>query len=176
MSTMPTSSTRAIEEIDAPRRSLLSGVLIGIGVAAFIDELVFHQLLHWHHFYDKSTPSWGLISDGMFHALSTFCLVGGLFLFADLRRRGAWRSTWESAGFCFGLGGFQLYDGTFQHKWWRFHQIRYHVDILPYDLVWNVIAAVVILLGVFLYLRARQQPSAEVQNLRARQQRRADAA
>jgi uncharacterized membrane protein len=32
------------------------------------------------------------------------------------------------------LGGFQLYDGTLQHKWWRFHQIRYHVDILPYDL------------------------------------------
>jgi uncharacterized membrane protein len=150
-----------MEDVDAPRRSLLSGVLIGIGVAAFIDETVFHPLLHWHHFYDKSTPSWGLISDGMFHAFSFFCVVGGLFLFADLRRRGAWRSTWQGAGFCFGLGGFQLYDGTVDHKLLRLHQIRYHVDILRYDLVWTVIAVVVLLLGVFLYLRARRQPRAE---------------
>ena len=45
-------------------RSVWSGVLIGVGIAAFVDETVFHQLLHWHHFYDKSTPSVGLVSDG----------------------------------------------------------------------------------------------------------------
>jgi hypothetical protein len=38
-------------------RSIGSGVLVGIGVASFIDETVFHQLLHWHHFYDRSTPT-----------------------------------------------------------------------------------------------------------------------
>jgi Predicted membrane protein (DUF2243) len=37
------------------RRSIWSGVLAGVGLVAFIDETVFHQLLHWHHFYDKST-------------------------------------------------------------------------------------------------------------------------
>ena len=36
-------------------RNLWSGVLFGMGLAAFIDETVFHQLLRWHHFYDKST-------------------------------------------------------------------------------------------------------------------------
>jgi hypothetical protein len=36
------------------RRSIWSGVLAGVGLVAFIDETVFHQLLHWHHFYDKS--------------------------------------------------------------------------------------------------------------------------
>jgi uncharacterized membrane protein len=46
-------------------RSITSGVLIGIGVAGFIDETVFHQLLHWHHFYDKSTATVGLVSDGV---------------------------------------------------------------------------------------------------------------
>src|SRR4051812_24622206 len=49
------------------RRSILSGVLVGIGVAGFVDEAVFHQILHWHHFYDRSTPAWGLVSDGIFH-------------------------------------------------------------------------------------------------------------
>lgn len=49
-------------------RSMSSGALVGVGVSAFVDETVFHQLLHWHHFYDKSTPDVGLVSDGLFHA------------------------------------------------------------------------------------------------------------
>jgi uncharacterized membrane protein len=31
-------------------RSGWAGAAIGVGVAAFVDETVFHQLLHWHHF------------------------------------------------------------------------------------------------------------------------------
>jgi uncharacterized membrane protein len=145
------------DQIDAPRRSLVSGVLMGIGVAGFVDETVFHQLLHWHHFYDLSTPSWGLISDGLFHAGSWFAMIAGLFIFVDLRRRDAWRPTWQAAGFCFGLGGFQLYDGTIQHKWWHIHEIRYHVGILPYDLVWNGIAALVLVAGLVILTRARRE-------------------
>ena len=56
---------------------LLSGVLTGVGVAAFLDEVVFHQLLQWHHLYDGSTPAIGLVSDGVFHAFGFFAVVGG---------------------------------------------------------------------------------------------------
>jgi uncharacterized membrane protein len=143
-------------DVDGPRRSLLAGTLMGVGVAGFIDETVFHQLLHWHHFYDRSTPAWGLVSDGLFHAASWVCMVGGLFLFADLRRRGAWSMLRHWAGFCFGLGGFQLYDGTVQHKWWHLHEIRYHVDVLPYDVVWNVLATTVLVVGLVLLRRGHE--------------------
>ncbi|WP_201770350.1 DUF2243 domain-containing protein, partial [Nocardia asteroides] len=68
-------------------RSVWSGVLVGIGTASFIDETVFHQLLHWHHFYDKSTTSIGLVSDGLFHAFGFFAVVIGLVMVADLIRR-----------------------------------------------------------------------------------------
>jgi uncharacterized membrane protein len=44
------------------KRTIWSGVLTGVGVAAFIDETVFHQILHWHHFYDRSTPAVGLLT------------------------------------------------------------------------------------------------------------------
>ncbi len=43
-------------------RNVLSGVLFGLGLAAFIDETVFHQILHWHHFYDLGTTDMGLTS------------------------------------------------------------------------------------------------------------------
>jgi uncharacterized membrane protein len=143
---------------DATRRSLVSGLLMGAGIAGFVDETVFHQLLHWHHFYDRSTPSWGLVSDGLFHVASWACMVGGLFVFADLRRRGAWRSRWHASGVCLGLGGFQLYDGTLQHKVWGFHEIRYDVSVWPYDVAWNLIAALVLAAGVVLLMRARRSP------------------
>lgn len=138
------------------RRNLWSGILFGIGLVAFIDEMVFHQLLHWHHFYDKSTTNIGLVSDGLFHALSWFATIGSLFLFADLRRRNAlWFKRWQG-GVLLGAGGFQLYDGTIQHKLMGLHQIRYNVDILPYDLVWNIIALVMITVGIFLVYRTRR--------------------
>ena len=139
-----------------PRRSVLAGVLFGVGVAAFVDEVIFHQLLHWHHFYDRSTPSWGLVSDGLFHAAGWVCTVTGLFVWADLRRREAVRRRLALAGFCLGLGGFQLWDGTVQHKWWAIHEIRYGVDLLPYDLIWNVLAVLTLLNGAWLLRRERR--------------------
>ena len=47
---------------------------------------VFHQLQHWHHFYDRSTTDVGLVSDGLFHAFSWFATVAALYLLAQLRR------------------------------------------------------------------------------------------
>ena len=37
-----------------------------------------------------------------------------------------------------------------QHKLLGLHQIRYHVDLLPYDVVWNVLAAGLLAAGLVL--------------------------
>jgi uncharacterized membrane protein len=143
-------------------RTLLAGVLFGLGTVAFIDETVFHQLLHWHHFYDRSTADVGLVSDGLFHAFSWFATVAALFLIADLRRERAFWGRRLLAGWLAGAGFFQLYDGLVQHKLMGLHQIRYEVDILPYDVVWNVIAAALLAAGLVLTAttgRAARQPA-----------------
>ena len=142
-------------------RNVLSGILFGIGLVAFIDETVFHQLLHWHHFYDKSTTNTGLVSDGLFHAASWFATIASLFLLADLRRQQAWQRIRWIGGVCLGAGAFQLYDGLIQHKWMRLHQIRYHVDIVPYDVGWNVIAAAILLAGIVLVWRTNGEPATQ---------------
>ncbi|WP_053220165.1 DUF2243 domain-containing protein [Virgibacillus senegalensis] len=136
-------------------RNLWSGFLFGLGLIAFIDETVFHQLLHWHHFYDKGTTKLGLVSDGFFHAFSWFATIGGLFLMADLRRRNAWYPLRWWGGILTGAGIFQLYDGIIQHKLFQLHQIRYTVNLLPYDLTWNITALVMVLVGMLLLFRTR---------------------
>jgi uncharacterized membrane protein len=132
------------------KRVIWSGLLAGIGLAAFIDETVFHQLLHWHHFYDKSTLAAGLVSDGLFHAFGFTAMVIGLFLLADSLRRGGFKPKRWWAALLLGWGGFQLYDGIVQHKIFKLHQIRYHVTLWPYDLTWNAIAVIMIIAGILL--------------------------
>jgi len=133
-----------------------AGILFGLGFVAFVDEAVFHQILHWHKFYDRSSTAAGLVSDGLFHAFSWFATVGGLYLVADLRRRQAFRHKMFWGGKLLGGGAFQLYDGTIQHKLMRIHQIRYEVDIIPYDLVWNGLAVIMIVIGLVLIRSARR--------------------
>jgi len=137
--------------------NLWSGILFGLGLVAFFDEAVFHQLLHWHHFYDKSTTSLGLISDGLFHAFSWFATIGSLFMFANLRRKKSLYIKRWIGGVLLGAGLFQLYDGTVQHKWLKLHQIRYNVDILPYDLTWNITATIMTLIGFILIFKTRNR-------------------
>ncbi|MCC3270671.1 DUF2243 domain-containing protein [Arthrobacter gengyunqii] len=148
-------STPTRAPVRSRRRNVLSGVLVGIGIAAFVDEVVFHQLLQWHHFYDKSTTAVGLFSDGLFHAFGWFAVVAGLFLFADLRRRAILIPSRWAGAVLLGTGAFQLYDGTVQHKLMELHQIRYNVPLLPYDLLWNLSAAAMILAGAALLYRTR---------------------
>lgn len=136
-------------------RNIWTGILFGLGLVGFIDEAVFHQLLHWHHFYDKSTTDIGLVSDGVFHAFSWFATIASSFLLADLHRKQAyWFKRWL-AGVFLGGGAFQLYDGTIQHKLMGLHQIRYVENVYVYDIIWNFIAIVMIIIGITLIIRTQ---------------------
>ena len=136
------------------------GVLTGMGIAGTLDEVVLHQLLAWHHFYDRSTPTVGLVSDGLFHLLSTAVLVIGVIQLVERRHTTPDPPRLALAGILLGAGGFNLYDGTIQHKLLGLHQVRAGApDNLPYDLAFLALAATLALAGALL-LRRTRQPSA----------------
>jgi uncharacterized membrane protein len=136
-------------------RSLWGAVLIGIGIMAAVDEIIFHQVLSWHHFYDRSTPEIGLLTDGLLHSAELIVIVGGFFILLDLNRSHALQKAKAWAGFFIGAGGFQLFDGLIDHKALKLHQIRYNVpDLLPYDLSWNIAALLILITGFILNARA----------------------
>ena len=141
----------------APTRRLLvaSGLLFGIGAAGAFDEIVFHQLLHWHHFYDPGGPDAALLSDGLLHAGTWLATVAGLVLRAVAARRGAVaRATWWAA-VLLGAGGFQLWDGVVHHELLGLHQVRYGVDSTGYDVAWNAAGVLLLLAGALLWRRSR---------------------
>ncbi|WP_462421332.1 DUF2243 domain-containing protein [Salinicoccus sp. Marseille-QA3877] len=70
----------------AQNKILLSGVFIGVGIMALIDEIIFHQLLQWHHFFDFNTMQFGIFSDGLLNSFALFAIVAGIFLFAHVTK------------------------------------------------------------------------------------------
>ncbi|MGY1854769.1 DUF2243 domain-containing protein [Modestobacter sp. SYSU DS0290] len=140
------------------RRLLWAGLLFGAGAMGAVDEIVFHQLLHWHHFYDRAGGDLALVSDGLLHAATWSATVAGLALLADVRRRRTFaRRRWWGAVLT-GAGAFQTFDGVVDHKVLRVHQVRYGVDLLPYDVVW--IGTGVVLLAAGLLLLGRRRAAA----------------
>lgn len=139
------------------RRSYWGAFAVGVALMAGVDEIVFHQLLRWHHFIDAGTSEFGIVSDGILHALELFLLVGGFALLLDARRRGVFGRTAAWAGVVTGLGAFQLWDGLVDHKVLGLHQVRYGVELLAYDLAWIGSGAAVLAVGIALTVRAARR-------------------
>lgn len=147
--------------LNAKRRSMWAAALIGVGIMAAVDEIIFHQLLSWHHFYDGSTREVGLMADGLLHSAELIAIVAGFFMLLDLRKNRSLIIPRAWAGLFLGLGAFQLFDGIIDHKVLRLHQIRYVENLLPYDITWNAAGLILLLIGLYLLKRARDR---EVQN------------
>jgi uncharacterized membrane protein len=141
------------------RRLRVAGLLLGAGAMGAVDEIVFHQLLHWHHFYDRAGGAAGLVSDGLLHAATWSATVAGLALLADVRRRGGFTAgTWWGAVLT-GAGAFQTWDGVVDHKVLRVHQVRYGVDLAGYDTAWIAAGVLVLAAGLLVLWRAGRAPA-----------------
>ncbi|MDB5082098.1 MAG: Protein of unknown function rane [Chloroflexi bacterium] len=142
----------------ADRLTLRIGIFIGIGLIGSLDEVVLHQLLQWHNFYVHTDQFWRIFSDGLFHIFSAGMLVVGLWQLWARRHflSEAGRVQALVAGILLGMGGFNLYDGLVQHKLLNLHPVREGVaDQLPYDLVFNGIALLLLVGGWFLWKKVK---------------------
>jgi uncharacterized membrane protein len=122
-----------------------------MGLAGLVDVIVFHQLVAWHHFYDRSTGTVGLASDGLLDlALVTGLVVGLVSLVETAGPMERWeRCVW--GGILAGFGGFNLFDGVVDHKLLRLHQIRPGVaNLLAYDAAWIGLSVLILAVGMVL--------------------------
>jgi uncharacterized membrane protein len=77
---MPTGMQEGVEAAIGPKL-LGPGLLLGVGLGAFVDGIVLHQLLRWHHLLSAHpgvSLRANLIADGVFHAGAWLAVLGGV--------------------------------------------------------------------------------------------------
>jgi uncharacterized membrane protein len=149
---------------EAVTRPRAPGILLGIGLGGFLDGIVLHQLLQWHHMLtsEGSYPSdtvagleTNTLWDGLFHVSTWVAVAVGLWLL--WQRTEKWR--WAISGRAFvgwmlvGWGLFNVVEGVVDHHILTIHHVREGVsNQWAYDLAFLAFGALLIIGG---YLLAR---------------------
>ena len=144
-------------------RPLAPLLLTGFGLGAFLDGIVLHQVLQWHHLVVARVPADDLAGleantlwDGVFHLVSWLVVVAGLVWTA--RSRAALRPVpWPSltGALLVGWGAFNITDQVVFHMLLGAHHIRMVEDYQVYDWGYTALGAVLVAAGLGLLRRAR---------------------
>ena len=146
----------------------LPGLLLGVGLGGFVDGIILHQILQWHHLltsegsYPATTVA-GLkantLADGLFHAATWLAVAVGLWLL--WRRRDA---THEPATgralvgwMLVGWGLFNLVEGFVNHHLLGIHHVRDGANEMAWDFAFLVFGACLVLVA---WLLAGARPRA----------------
>jgi len=159
----------------APRKarpalpSRTPGLLLGLGLGAFVDGIVLHQILQWHHMvshveaYPVTTIP-GLeantVADGLFHVAAWFLVLGGSLAAVAAWRRGQLAPSWSfHVGLLLaGWGLFNLVEGLVNHHLLGVHHVRDDLGgPLGWDLGFLVLGAALAIGGWLLHRRGRYQ-------------------
>ncbi|HWG90199.1 MAG TPA: DUF2243 domain-containing protein [Candidatus Thermoplasmatota archaeon] len=157
-------------------RSLLpAGLVLGMGFGGFLDGLLFHQVLGWHHLL-TSSPDPALreslraneLADGLFHLGTWGLLAVGLLLL--WRARDAFAALGAGRRFLgallLGAGAFNLLEGLVNHQILGIHHVH-PTEALGWDLAYLAVGALLVVAGLLLWRTAdrvaadRRGPSGE---------------
>jgi len=162
--------------LDRPDRFPLSpGVILGIGLGGFVDGIVLHQILQWHHMLTSAgyppdnvrNLTINTLFDGLFHASTWIATTIGLFLLDRAVRRGhGWSGRRLLGGMLMGWGGFNLVEGLIDHHVLGLHHVR---EAAANPLVWDIgflILGALLMVGGY-GLAKRDEPAGQVRIRRA---------
>lgn len=124
----------------------LPGLLYGVGLGGFVDGIVLHQILQWHHMVsdvpgESVKTVAGLeantLADGLFHVLAWLFVVAASVLTLRAWRAGRVPPSWSFhlGGMLAGWGLFNVVEGVIDHQILGVHHVR---DDLGGPLSWDI--------------------------------------
>jgi uncharacterized membrane protein len=134
------------------------GILLGVGFTGYLDLIVFHQLLQWHHLASARVDDLGenVAIDGAFHILMFVALVAGVALLHRAARGDGAAPGRTIIGLALiGGGVFHLLDSIVNHWIIGLHRTNPHEATMFWDIVIFVSGLFLIALGMFLAREAR---------------------
>ncbi len=163
-----------------PASLQLPGIVLGVGLGGFVDGILLHQLLQWHHmltstnqdhigvkYYNPKTVS-GLemntVWDGIFHTVCWVAVLLGLaILYSRVthNRRRVWTSRVLWGWVLVGWGLFNLVEGVLDHHILGIHHVYAGEGQVWWDLGFLVLGALLVAGGLLLQRSGRPfDPSA----------------
>jgi uncharacterized membrane protein len=147
------------------RRYTAGGLLLGVGLGGFVDGIVLHQLLQWHHMLTSTgdhpaTTVAGLetntLWDGLFHVSTWIATLVGILLVTRAMGAGYGAPGRQLIGLLMiGWGGFNLVEGLVDHHILAIHHVRDDVGApLGWDLAFLALGATLLLGGLALRRRS----------------------
>ncbi len=147
----------------SPGRAVAAGLVLGVGAGGFVDGVVAHQILEWHHMLsswypptDHHTMRLNMVADGLLHLACLLTVAAGVVL---LNRSAPvpWRvlAGWSLAGW----GWFNLVEGVVDHLVLGVHHVRAGPAQLAWDLGFLVWGAALVVGGTALARTAAHRRS-----------------
>ena len=144
-------------------------MLFGLGLGGFIDGIVLHQLLQWHHMLtgdeggEPSDTVAGLeantLADGFFHLATWILITAAMMLTVRAWQRGELAPPWRAhMGLLLaGWGIFNLVEGLINHQLLGIHHVRDDLGApLGWDLAFLALGVLLIAVGGLLVQRVGQ--------------------
>jgi uncharacterized membrane protein len=143
-----------------------AGILLGIGLGGFVDGIVLHQILQWHHMLSSGPyPPTSLenlevntLWDGLFHAATWLATAVGLGMLWRAGRRldVPWSANLLLGSMAIGWGLFNLVEGFVDHHLLGIHHVREDVpNVLLWDLGFLLSGALLVAVGWLLLQAGR---------------------
>jgi uncharacterized membrane protein len=140
-----------------------SGLLLGLGLGGFVDGIVLHQVLQWHHMVSARTPPTTLagleintVADGFFHVGTWLLVVAASITTITAWRQGRLAPSWSfHVGLVLaGWGIFDVVEGLVDHQILGLHHVRDDLGApLSWDLGFLAFGVLLILVGWLLHRR-----------------------
>jgi uncharacterized membrane protein len=151
---------RVVSETE--RFPLAGSLMLGLGLGGFVDGILFHQILQWHHMVTSagfpatsvSNLEFNTLLDGLFHAATWVLTFGGLLLVWTGAQRGRWGFRPFLGALLMGFGLFNLVEGTLNHLLLGIHHVNETVppgQWLFWDIAFLLWGALMLAAGFLLY-------------------------
>ena len=139
----PRRSETYLSRVDQ-RRRLVPGLVLGVGLGGFVDGIVLHQLLQWHHMVSSqaccpTSTQEGLeentLADGLFHSVTWLITLAGSIATVRAWRNGRLAPSWQlhAGALIAGWGTFNLLDSI--NHLLGIHHIR---DDIGGPIAWDI--------------------------------------
>ncbi len=168
-----TTATRRGDSATTPSLTV-PGLFLGLGLGGFLDGILLHQILQWHHmgsdhgvhasFPTTTVPSLedNTLWDGLFHAATWVITLFGLYLLWAALRNGTRATSRSLTGLLLaGWGVFNLVEGSINHLILGIHHVRDDLGgPLSWDLGFLAFGALLVTGGVALVATDRRRSHA----------------